>query len=193
VFANKAVHHTPCFGEDNDLELFIDPDGDRCNYYEFQINAANVINEVFWDYPLGDGCIGKFGWDMIGIKHAVQVQGTLNCYEIEDEGWSVELALPWSAMAALCPKPETNLPPKGGDVWRLNWTRVQKTRHMPDVIRSPQYFASGKEAMAYEAPRIVGLEKESVDWVWSVAPSYSAHIPETWGHVTFSDLVVGED
>ena len=64
------------------------------NYYEFQINPINTINEVFWNKPGHRGGKGIFGWDLVGIKHAVQVQGTLNCPEIKDEGWTVELALP---------------------------------------------------------------------------------------------------
>jgi hypothetical protein len=32
--------------EDNDFEVFIDPDGDTCNYYEFEMNAFNTIGEL---------------------------------------------------------------------------------------------------------------------------------------------------
>ena len=32
--------------EDNDFEVFIDPDGDGLNYYEFEINALGTIWEL---------------------------------------------------------------------------------------------------------------------------------------------------
>ena len=37
--------------EDNDFEIFIDPDRDGLNYYEFEINALGTIYEVLfiWD------------------------------------------------------------------------------------------------------------------------------------------------
>ena len=84
-------------------QLQRDPDGDGGNYYEFQTNPLNTINEVFWDKPPDEGGKGIFGWDLLGIRHAVQVQGTLNCPRIKDEGWTVELALPWESMGKTCP------------------------------------------------------------------------------------------
>jgi len=193
LFAHSGWRHTPPYWDDPDIELFIDPDNDRCNYYEFQINAMNVINEVIWDYPIHEGCIGRFGWDLVGLKHAVQVDGSLNAPWIKSKGWTVELALPWSGMGAMCPRQETALPPRSGDSWRLNWTRVQKTRHLPPAVRSPRTFSSPREECEYTGPRVVGAAQDSTDWVWAVAPVYSAHVPETWGWVKFSDEVVGED
>ncbi len=190
VFATEGRHHTPVYHCDHDVELFIDPDGDGKNYYEFQINPINTINEVFWDQPGDRGGQGIFGWDLVGIKSAVQVQGTLNCPDIEDEGWTVEVALPWKSMGKMCPN--NALPPNPGDVWRINFTRVEKTRHRPPVVRSTRQFSSPREALEYNGPRIEGEVIESTDWVWAVAPRYCAHIPESWGYVTFSDLRVDE-
>jgi len=190
VFATEGRHHTPVYKHDHDVELFIDPDGDGKNYYEFQINPINTINEVFWNKPGHRGGQGIFGWDLIGIKHAVQIRGALNCPEIRDEGWTVELALPWKSMGKMCP--HSSLPPKPGDIWRVNFTRVEKFRHFPPVLRSTRQFPSEKEALAFEGPRLEGITVESVDWVWAVAPEYSAHIPETWGYVEFSDIQVGK-
>jgi len=189
VFACEGRHHTPVYHTDHDIELFVDPDGDGENYYEFQINPINTINEVFWDKPGRAGGQGIFGWDLVGIKHAVQVQGTLNCPDMKDEGWSVELALPWKSMGRMCPN--VPLPPMPGDTWRVNFTRVEKTRRRPKIVRSTRQFSSVQEARDYIGPRIKGEVIESVDWVWAVAPEYNAHIPSSWGYVHFSDLEVG--
>jgi hypothetical protein len=189
IFAIEGRRHTPVYHTDPDVELFIDADGDGQNYYEFQINPINIINEVFWDKANGRGGKGIFGWDLIGIKHAVQIQGTLNCPGDKDKGWKVELALPWESMERMCP--HSSLPPKPGDTWRINFTRVEKTRQMPKIIKSPQQFSGVDEAKDYTGPRIAGEVVESIDWVWAVAPIYSAHIPESWGYVSFSDRKVG--
>ncbi len=189
VFATEGRRHTPVYHHDPDVELFIDPDGDGHNYYEFQVNPINTINEVFWPWP--GSAQGEFGWDLLGIRSAVQVQGTLNCYEQKDQGWTVELALPFCAMERLCPDPQrTPLPPRPGDTWRLNWTRVQKTRHMPPILRGRRWYPTEPQAFAAHGGLIIGESQQSTDWVWSVAPRYSAHVPETWGYVHFSGEVL---
>jgi hypothetical protein len=192
VFATEGRRHTPVFIHDPDVELFIDPDGDQHNYYEFQVNPINTINEVFWVNTPGP-TEGDYGWDLLGIQTAVQVQGSLNCYEVKDVGWTVELALPFRSMERLCPdRQRSPLPPRSGDTWRLNWTRVQKTRHMPPIVRGRRWFPTEPEAFAANGGLVIGESQQSTDWVWSVAPRYSAHIPETWGYVHFSDRVVGD-
>ena len=37
--------------QDDDFEIFIDPDGDAHNYYEFEINAFNTIWDLFMMWP----------------------------------------------------------------------------------------------------------------------------------------------
>lgn len=189
VFATEGRFHTPVYHSDHDVEMFIDPDGKQKHYYEFQINPINTINEVLWDRTEDPKGKGIFGWDLVGIKHAVQVEGTLNCPQIKDEGWTVELALPWKSMRGFAPG--SSLPPKPKDTWRVNFTRVEYTRRVPDPVRSTRVFSSPGEEEEYNGPRIEGLEVESTDWVWAVAPIYSAHVCETWGYVHFSDKEVG--
>ena len=191
VFATEGRHHTPVYHSDHDVELFIDPDGKAKHYYEFQINPINTINEVLWDRTQVERGKGIFGWDLVGLKHAVQVQGTLNCPQIKDEGWTVELALPWKSMRAF--GPGSSLPPRPGDTWRINFTRVEKTRTIPEVIRSTRTFDSPGEEEEFTGPRIEGEVVESTDWVWAPAPEYSAHICESWGFVRFSDVTVGAE
>ncbi len=189
VFAREGRRHTPVYQIDPDVELFFDPDGDGKNYYEFQINPINTINEVYWPEPGSREAL--FGWDLLGIRTAVQVQGTLNCYEIKDQGWTVEMALPFRSMERLCPDRQTaSLPPRPGDTWRLNWTRVQKTRHVPPIQRGRRWFPTEPQAFAANGGRIIGESQQSTDWVWSVAPRYSAHVPESWGFVHFSDKLL---
>src|SRR5262249_5929522 len=40
--------------QDNDFEIFLDPDGDNHNYYEFEMNALNTIWELTLTKPYKD-------------------------------------------------------------------------------------------------------------------------------------------
>ncbi len=178
---------------DNDLEVFIaGPDA----YYEFEINALNTIYEVFWVWqdmyregspynvpewdPAGrrlmiiDGIGGHvhprgkrngfLDWDFPGLRHAVHVDGVLNSRQGKDRGWSVELAFPWEGMRWLASgRP---LPPKDGDVWRIDCSRFQQ----------------------------IGPRGERLDpgagWTWNRHGHYDSHIPETFTFVHFSSQPV---
>src|SRR5207302_4948895 len=52
---NKVIFY------DNDFEVFIDPDGDNHNYYEFEINALNTIWELTLVKPYRNGGPAKIG------------------------------------------------------------------------------------------------------------------------------------
>jgi hypothetical protein len=95
----------------------------------------------------------------------VSVDGTLNNPGDTDRGWSVEIAFPWKALAEYAHK-ET--PPRPGDEWRVNFSRVE-WRH---EIMNGKY-------------RKVPNTKED-NWVWSPQGVVNMHIPERWGRVRFT-------
>ena len=64
--------------EDNDFEVFIDPDCDGLDYYEFEINALGTIWELRLPKPYGEGGVPVLGCNLPGLKSAVCVRGTLN-------------------------------------------------------------------------------------------------------------------
>src|SRR5262245_7639811 len=74
---------------DNDFEVFIDPNGDRDEYYELEINALNTAWDLFLPKPYIDGGKAQNSWDIAGLKTAVEVTGTLNDTTDLDKGWSV--------------------------------------------------------------------------------------------------------
>ena len=61
-------------------------------------------------------------WEIPGLKSAVFVDGTLNDPRDTDRGWSVEIAFPWRVLAEQARRPA---PPREGDQWRVNFSRVQ--------------------------------------------------------------------
>lgn len=149
---------------DNDFEIFIDPDGDTREYYEIQVNAFNTVFDLFLVRTYIDGGPALHDWDMRGLITAVHVDGTLNDPSDTDHGWSVEFALPWRSLAEAARVPT---PPRTGDEWRMNFSRVQ-WRH--EVV-----------AGAY---RKVPDTRED-NWVWSPQGVINMHLPVTWGRVIF--------
>ena len=117
----------PMLWNGHTVEMMVDPDGDgdNVNYYELQINPQNKIFKSQFDgynAPRG-GDYGPFGhedWDP-KLKSAVSIKGTLDKADDKDEGYVVEVAIPWTAYA----KGAANLPPKSGDTWRMNFYAMQ--------------------------------------------------------------------
>ena len=104
VWGTLTKHDAVIF-QDNDFEIFIDPDGDNHEYYEIEINALNTEWDLFLAKPYRDGGPAVDAWEIPGLKTAVHVQGTLNDARDKDQFWSVEFAFPWKVLAehAHCP------------------------------------------------------------------------------------------
>ncbi|HEY7156875.1 MAG TPA: PQQ-dependent sugar dehydrogenase [Gemmataceae bacterium] len=81
---------------DNDVfELFFKPADDKLGYYEFQINAAGTIMDMFLP-SRGAGGSRRFKKDGdFHIDSKVKLRGTLNHWQDKDQGWSVEGRIPW--------------------------------------------------------------------------------------------------
>lgn len=104
----------------NDFEIFMDPDNDSHNYYEFEINALNTVWDLFLTKPYREPNKVLDGWDIAGLKTAVHLEGTLNNPSDVDANWSVEIAIPWAAMREAYK--QDNIPE--GKFWRVNFSRV---------------------------------------------------------------------
>lgn len=89
---------------DNDFEIFIDPDGDTHNYYEFEMNAFNTIWDLLLPKPYRDGGPPINSWDIRGIRTAVHIDGEVNNPNADNKGWSIEVAMPWSALKECAPE-----------------------------------------------------------------------------------------
>ena len=151
---------------DNDFEVFIDPDADNHDYFEIEINALNTVWDLRLTKPYRDGGKPLTEWDAVGMRTAVHLDGTLNDPTDQDRGWSVVLAIPFSSMAPFCAVP---CPPRSGDLWRVNFSRVQ---WLLDVVE-------GKYVKRPNVPED--------NWVWSPQGVVDMHQPETWGYVRFAD------
>ncbi len=157
---------------DNDFEVFLDPDGDTHRYYELEINALGTVWDLFLDKPYRDGGRALDEWDIAGLQTAVALDGSLNDPADIDRGWSVEISIPW---AALPDSPSGGGPPEDGEIWRVNFSRVQW--HL-------DFDASGYRKRTDPA---TGEFLPEENWVWSPQDAINMHMPEMWGMVQFSD------
>ncbi|MEO5799776.1 MAG: carbohydrate-binding family 9-like protein [Gemmatimonadales bacterium] len=154
---------------DNDIELFVDPDGDGLRYFELELNALNTPWDLFLAKPYRDGGLGDNSWDIIGLRSAVNVEGTLNQPGDRDSGWTVEVAIPWQAFSD---SGRTRVPPKRGDRWRINFSRVEWDADMVNGSYVKRAFPAD-------------VRHPEHNWVWSPQGEINMHAPERWGVVTF--------
>jgi hypothetical protein len=177
--------------EDNDVELFVagqdayyeleinalgtvyevffvwDEARERAGYArrpEFQRDVAGARpfpGVGFPQHPRGLRT-GFWNWDFPGLRWAVHVDGTLNDPSDRDRGWSVELALPWRGFEALALGDGRALPPRRGDVWRMDFSRFNQYKAAPPAV-------------------------DSGGWAWSPHGVWDSHVPELFVQVEWGE------
>ncbi|OXA98749.1 carbohydrate-binding family 9-like protein [Flavobacterium oncorhynchi] len=169
VWANLKQRDTIIF-YNNDFEVFVDPDSDTFNYYELEINALNTAWDLFLTKPYRESDIVVANdWNIPGLKSAVKVNGTLNNPNDTDEGWVLEMAIPWAAYKTTFF--DQNVP--ADKFWRVNFSRVNWQHSIKNGTYERKKDAEGKFLPEY-------------NWVWSPMGVINMHEPEKWGYVYFS-------
>jgi len=130
------------------------------------IDGFKPWNGVGFDkHPRGPR-LAFFKWDLPGLQAAVAVDGTVNDNSDRDRGWTAEIALPWAGMAALAQGDGRSLPPRDGDVWRMDFSRFNAYREAPPA-------------------------KDSGGWAMNAHGVWDSHIPELFPYIHFSTAPVG--
>lgn len=181
VWATLTERESVIFN-DNDFEIFIDPDGDTHNYVEYEMNAFNtqwdlLLLKPYRDSPKQNVVIDN--WNFNGVKSMVHVDGTINDCKDTDRGWSLEIALPLDALKEIS---STGKLPVQGEQYRVNFSRVE---WLVDVV-------DGKYK---KRTQLVGRKEKILpenNWVWSPQGVIAMHQPETWGFLQFSEKIAGE-
>lgn len=169
VWANLKQRDTIIF-YNNDFEVFVDPDSDTFNYYELEINALNTAWDLFLTKPYRESDIVVANdWNIPGLKSAVKVNGTLNNPNDTDEGWVLEMAIPWAAYKTTFF--DQNVP--ADKFWRVNFSRVNWQHSVKNGTYERKKDTEGKFLPEY-------------NWVWSPMGVINMHEPEKWGYVYFS-------
>jgi uncharacterized repeat protein (TIGR03806 family) len=119
LFANLTQHDDRTWLNDV-FELFFRPDENKPPYYEFQVNAAGTMLDIYFrqkGVPFDEAKRdGEFHW-----QAAVVRRGTLDNRDDRDEIWSVEGRIPWDDFA------RTGGRPAAGDTWRFALCRYDYT------------------------------------------------------------------
>lgn len=190
----RLTEHNSHIYEDNDVEVFIagrdayyefeinalntvyeaffiwEDSYDKGGYakaVEFSRSNPLVVpfNGVgFTNHPRGMR-LGSWAFQFPGLKTAVHIDGTLNDDSDTDRGWTIELCFPWEGMKWLAKADGRALPPKEGDVWRIDFSRFNQ----------------------YKAPPPA---KDSSGWFWSPHGVWDSHIPECFPYIRFSSRSV---
>lgn len=169
VWATLTEHDAVIF-HDPDFEVFLDPDADNHLYGELELNALNTTWDLLLTRPYKDGGKAINAWEITGLKSAVKVNGTINNPKDKDTGWTLEIRWPWKGLKELAAVP---MPPKDGNQWRMNFSRVEW-----DID-----IADGKYRKVKDRPEH--------NWVWSPQGVIDMHRPERWGLVQFSTAKPG--
>jgi len=119
IYSPYKKNDDPIYNHDV-VEVFIDANGDKNEYFELQVSPANIkFDKSFKGGPRKGGNVG---WDS-KMKFAVHLRGTLNKHDDIDNGWSAEMAIPFESITDAA-----NNPPKDGDRWKAYIYRIDKSK-----------------------------------------------------------------
>lgn len=161
---------------DNDFEIFIDPDNDAKNYFEYEVNAKGTVFDLFLPHPYRHSSNALHNWDFKDLKQSIKIDGTLNDGSDKDSKWTVELAIPFTDLSFGLDsgKPNVDSP------WRINFSRVEWNTK----------WENGKYVKVTNAE---GKPLPEHNWVWSPVGAISMHMPERYGYLKFSDKIAGTE
>ncbi len=111
-------HDDPVY-KDDCVEIFIRPNEQSDHYVGLEMNARGVLYDYFYPYP------GKNERDfnLAGVLLKTHLRGTLNQSSDQDQGWTLELAIPWQSLS----KVAEQLPPAKNEQWRVQINRWDGT------------------------------------------------------------------
>ncbi|MCC6365440.1 MAG: c-type cytochrome [Bryobacterales bacterium] len=149
ISAFERKRHGPV-SKDDCVEIFLSPNPAKVrNYYTFEINAiGTMLNRCRTDWWTGPPT-----WEPEGVEYRTTFHGLARKDESAgDKEWIVELAIPFSNFS----RDAAHTPPRDGDEWRLNLTRI-----------------GGQ------------TNPQASTWSPIPPPSRSFHTPENFGKVVF--------
>jgi hypothetical protein len=119
---SEYTKHDDSLWKADDIEVFIDADGNRRGYVELQVNPNNATFDSWFASTRAQP--GDVTWDS-NMQTAVKVRGTPTAGD-SDQGWDAEIAIPWAAAKGRDDNMAVRIPPQVGDRWHLNVNRVDR-------------------------------------------------------------------
>lgn len=171
IWANLTEHDCVIFN-DNDFEIFIDPDSDTQAYYEFEMNALNTTWDLLLTKAYRDSGKPVNGFEFHGMRTAVHIDGVLNKPGSHNRSWSVEVVIPFAALQECAAE---SRPPKPGEYYRVNFSRVQWKVDIQNGTYQKRLNAE------------TGRPLPEDNWVWAPTGVVNIHYPELWAFVFFAE------
>ena len=123
IVAQRTERDDPTYLDDA-VEIFINPRPSQTGvYFGLEMNARAVL----YDYLMVDARYAFKRFNLQGVQLASSIRGTLNVRGDRDQGWSLEVAIPWVNFEELSKRPAP------GDIWTaaLNrWDGVEPDRRL---------------------------------------------------------------
>ncbi|EIQ00519.1 protein of unknown function (DUF1083) [Opitutaceae bacterium TAV1] len=106
------------------LELFIKPES-RSWYWEFHVTPNGLKTAFFYPSRSYKNLPGPLNYRS-GLRVAAQINGTLNNWRDNDQGWTAEIAIPLDELAA------QGVPLDAENAWTILVGRYNYGRHLSD-------------------------------------------------------------
>lgn len=107
---------------DDAVEIFINPKPSQVSvYFGLEMSARGVL----YDYLMSDARYAFKRFNLQGVLLATFIRGTLNARGDDDQGWNLEVAIPWRNFEEVAPRPTP------GTTWTANlnrWDGVEPDR-----------------------------------------------------------------
>lgn len=137
-------NHDDHLWEQDCVEVFADPDGDGRNYFEIQVSPRGVSFDTRYDSRRQPQPFGHVDWES-QVESAVALRGTLDDQQV-DEGYHVELRIPFTAFAEGTPPATAPVP---GATWRMNFYVMEKSARGQDAagwspVLVPDFHATNR-------------------------------------------------
>ncbi|MDH6358734.1 carbohydrate-binding family 9-like protein [Parabacteroides sp. PF5-9] len=175
IWATLTEHDATIF-QDNAFEMFFNPTNDTHHYLEYEVNALGTVWDLYLSKPYRDNPVTFSNWEFNGMKSAVYLDGTLNDPTDTDHCWTVEVFIPWRSLYQVMPRVRK---PADGDQIRANFMRVQ----WPLEVKEGKYV---------KIPKKEGTARAESYWLWAPIGIVSAHLPEYWGYIQFTETIAGK-
>jgi hypothetical protein len=126
--------------------------------------------DLFMNKPYKKGGTFDMGWNTNGMLSRVIANGTINDNTDIDSGWTVEMAIPFTAISRnnRIASPSTTNP------WRINFSRVQ-WKLEPDGKSYQKKLNENKRPISEH------------NWVWNPTGVIDMHVPVKWGYLYFKN------
>jgi hypothetical protein len=146
--------------EENNFEVFLDWQNNARDYWELEVNPLNTTWDLQLNRPLGEGGGPMPGKALAGLHTAVDVRGTLNNPADRDEGWTVEIVIPFASLAT------DQHVPRDGETWRMLLCRIEWS-----LFSSKGQYTRVPAGDQY--------------WAWVPTGAIAYHLPDKYGQLRF--------